>query len=60
MADEFPPMWSRQRRRASLLRCPLEAAGEAVRVHVHHRTEVRQRQILIEVRLDMLGHPPQS
>ena len=41
-------------------RAVLEAAGEVVRAHVDHRTEVRQRQILIEVRLDMLGHPPQS
>jgi len=40
-------------------RAALEAASEVVRAHVDHRTGVRPRQILIEVRLDMLGHPPQ-
>ena len=40
-------------------RAALEEACEVVRTHVDHGSEVRERQILIEVRLDMLGHPPQ-
>ena len=40
-------------------RAVLEATGKVIRAHGDHRTEVRQRQILIERRLDMLDHPPQ-
>src|SRR6185369_10612096 len=40
-------------------RAVLEEPGEVVGAHADHSPEPREREVLIQVRLDVLGHPPQ-